>query len=206
MLQATRRRCYIRTMRCLSITVLVAACSGGGSSSSSTIPVDPVPDRVGQEKQPPVTSNPKRPWPETRKDAIREKVQGVDISDPYRWLEDEKSPDVQAWMKAQDDHARGELAKLPARAELADRLKALFYYDSLYPPTPKKGRLFYWRKHADKEKKVVYWKQGENGKEFHGRTFSGGNLNARRHTTPSALRRVSAKLSRRIFSNATRWS
>jgi prolyl oligopeptidase len=68
-------------------------------------------------------------------------------------------------MDAQDDYARAELAKLPERDALLPRLKELFYYDSIGAPTHRKGRYFYTRKHADKEKTVVYWKQGEKGKE-----------------------------------------
>ena len=48
------------------------------------------------------------------------------VADPYRWLEDERSPEVQAWVKAQDELARKELAKLPKRAEFAEKLAAHF--------------------------------------------------------------------------------
>ncbi len=106
-----------------------------------------------------------RPWPATRIDAIVDTVHGVQVADPYRWLEDEKSAEVQAWMDVQDDYARAELAKLPGRAELAERLKKLFYYDAISAPAHRKGRFFYTRKHADKEKTIVYWTQGEAGAE-----------------------------------------
>ena len=108
---------------------------------------------------------PKHPWPETRKDSIVDTVQGTQIADPYRWLEDEKSPEVQAWMTAQDDFTRAELAKLPGREQLTARLRELFYYDAISAPLHRKGRYFYTRKHVDKEKTVVYWKQGEKGAE-----------------------------------------
>src|SRR5687767_2599801 len=150
-------------------TLLLFACSGGGSSSSSrTIPVDLAPQLVNRDpmKQPTATPpSPKRPWPATRKDSISESIHGVTIADPYRWLEDERSNEVQAWMKAQDDHARAALDKLPGRAELTERLKKLLYYDAISAPLHRKGRFFYTRKHADKEKQVVYWKQGEKGAE-----------------------------------------
>ncbi len=105
------------------------------------------------------------PWPESRKEAISETLHGVPIADPYRWLEDETSPEVQAWMAAQDDYARALLDKLPARADLAARLKELFYFDAISSPAHYAGRYFYTRKHADKEKTIVYWKQGEHGDE-----------------------------------------
>ncbi|HEX2687760.1 MAG TPA: prolyl oligopeptidase family serine peptidase, partial [Kofleriaceae bacterium] len=86
-------------------------------------------------------------------------------ADPYRWLEDEKSPEVQAWMTEQDRYARAQLAKAPHRDELAARLKQLFYFDAISAPIHRSGRYFYTRKHADKEKTIVYWKQGETGAE-----------------------------------------
>ena len=87
--------------------------------------------------------------PSTRTDAITETLHGVTVADPYRWLEDEHAPEVQAWMSAQDEYTRAELAKLPGRDELAARFRELFYYDAVSAPAHCKGRYFYTRKHAD---------------------------------------------------------
>jgi len=103
------------------------------------------------------------PWPSTRKEAIVDVLHGVKVADPYRWLENEESAEVQTWMKVQDDHARAELAKLPTRGAFTERLTKLLYYDAVNPPTHRKGRFFFARKHADKEKLIVYWNQGEHG-------------------------------------------
>ncbi|MGZ6989407.1 MAG: hypothetical protein ACXVH0_10650, partial [Thermoanaerobaculia bacterium] len=46
------------------------------------------------------------PYPESRTVDVTDVLHGVSVKDPYRWLEDAKSPEVQAWMKAQDDLAR----------------------------------------------------------------------------------------------------
>ena len=48
-------------------------------------------------------------------------LHGVTVEDPYRWLEDGKSPEVQAWMTAQDTLARGQLKKHPERDAIAER-------------------------------------------------------------------------------------
>ncbi len=101
----------------------------------------------------------------TRKEEITEAIHGKTVSDPYRWLEDEHAPEVVAWMNAQDLSARRELAGLPHRAELEARIKQLFYFDSITAPIHRGGRYFYARKHADREKSVVYWKQGDAGPE-----------------------------------------
>ncbi len=154
-------------MRTLLVTAVLVAC--GGPTTPNMIPTDlPAGATTSAVTPPPAaleTSMPKFPWPETRKDSIVDTVHGKQLADPYRWLEDEKAPAVQAWMKQQDDFTRGELAKLPGREDIAGRLKQLLYYDAISPPAHKKGRYFYTRKHVDKEKSVVYWKQGEKGAE-----------------------------------------
>ncbi|KAB2901564.1 MAG: S9 family peptidase [Kofleriaceae bacterium] len=111
------------------------------------------------------TAAQKPPYPATRRDAIVDTIHGERVADPYRWLEDETRPEVKAWMEAQDAFARARLTDLPRRDQLAARLKELFYYDAMYAPTHRKGRYFYARKHADKEKTVVYWKLGKGGAE-----------------------------------------
>jgi prolyl oligopeptidase len=40
---------------------------------------------------------------------------GTTITDPYRYFENKKSPEVLAWMKAHNDQARATLAKIPGR-------------------------------------------------------------------------------------------
>jgi prolyl oligopeptidase len=103
--------------------------------------------------------------PATEVRAVTETLHGKTIRDPYRWLEDEHAPEVQRWMTAQDDHARGVLTAAPAHDAYVARLKALFYYDAISAPIRRGDRLFYTRKHVDKEKTIVYWKAGEAGDE-----------------------------------------
>src|SRR5512141_5402 len=103
--------------------------------------------------------------PPTRTTEVTEVRHGVTVRDPYRWLEDEKSPEVQAWMKAQDDFTRQKLASLPERSAIAARLKELLYVDTLGAPIHRGTRYFFSRRHADREKSIVYWKEGADGAE-----------------------------------------
>ncbi|MDQ2928071.1 MAG: hypothetical protein M3R22_07890, partial [Pseudomonadota bacterium] len=50
---------------------------------------------------------------------------GQKVADPYQWMEDEKSPEFQSWMKGQNDYARTVLARIPGRNALRDRIAAL---------------------------------------------------------------------------------
>ncbi|XXU06526.1 prolyl oligopeptidase family serine peptidase [Sorangium sp. So ce854] len=92
-------------------------------------------------------------------------LHGVEITDPYRWLEDGDSPEVKEWMKSQDAFTRAELSRLPERDAIAARLKQLFYIDAVSAPRHRKGRYFFSRRHATKEKSIVYWKAGKGGEE-----------------------------------------
>lgn len=105
------------------------------------------------------------PPPATRATVVEETVHGRPVKDAFRWLEDEKAPDVQAWMNAQDAYARAQLAALPGREALTQRYKELYYIESMGAPLKRGGRLFYSRRHKDKEKAVIYWRQGTAGAE-----------------------------------------
>src|SRR5271169_6802697 len=100
------------------------------------------------------------PYPPSRTVDVTDVLHGAPVADPYRWLEDVKSPEVQAWMKAQDDLARQRLASLPGRDAIAARLKELYYIDAVSAPQHRGSRYFFTRRHVDKEKSIVYWKEG----------------------------------------------
>src|SRR6476646_10319470 len=61
--------------------------------------------------------NPASP-PKTTVTEVRETVQGTEIVDPYRWLEDQNSPETRAWIDAQNAYSDSLLSKLPGREAL----------------------------------------------------------------------------------------
>ena len=140
-------------MRRFPILLLVVA--GCATPQTVTKVAEPA---VDAGTAPVVVEVPRKPMlPVTRIDAIP--------GDPYRWLEDEKSPEVQAWMKLQDSFTRERIKELPAREKLLSRYRELYYLDALGAPIKRGGRYFYVRTHKNKEKAVVYWKQGATGEE-----------------------------------------
>ncbi|HSN25823.1 MAG TPA: prolyl oligopeptidase family serine peptidase [Kofleriaceae bacterium] len=140
----------MRTLACLALI----ACGG----HPAVVPASPPAALPAAAPAPEVAvpAVPKHPWPSTRTDDIVEQLQGKTVKDPYRWLEDEKSPEVQAWMTAQDDFARKQLAGYAGRDEIAKRVAQLFYFDAVGAPIKHGDREFYTRKFATKEKTVVY--------------------------------------------------
>ena len=63
--------------------------------------------------------------PPTRKDDVKETVQGVEIADPYRWLEDQKSPETRAWIDAQNAYTQSVLGALPGKEALDEIMDGL---------------------------------------------------------------------------------
>src|SRR6202023_3735648 len=63
--------------------------------------------------------------PVARVDVVHDTYFGETLSDPYRWMENDKDPDWLPFLKAENDHARAVLDALPARASLLKRIQQL---------------------------------------------------------------------------------
>ena len=103
--------------------------------------------------------------PAARRDAVVEVIHGVEIADPYRWLEDARDPEVEAWMRAQDEHARARLTGLPRRDAIAGRLAELLDIDAVSAPYHRGGNYFYTRRHRGLQKPIYYMRRGDDGPE-----------------------------------------
>jgi prolyl oligopeptidase len=95
--------------------------------------------------------------PPTPARPVVDTVHGVKLTDPYRWLEDGKSAEVQAWTKRQHEASLAWLdANAPPVAGLHDELTAYFDRDITQPPFFKKGREFFYRTRKGEEQAKVY--------------------------------------------------
>jgi len=119
------------------------------------------PETMPQRDSP--TPKPTARWPDTRQQDVVEVLHGVEVHDPYRWLEDASSPETQAWASAQDRFARSQLAALPQRKPLKQRIAALSYIDRVFPPERRGQRYFYEQQRADQEKSAFYVRGGASG-------------------------------------------
>jgi len=87
-------------------------------------------------------------------------LHGTAVADPWRWLEDEKSPEVQRWMVEQDRLARQVLAVLPGREALAARARELLYVEEMGLPVKRGARLFSLKRGAGQEKSALWVRDG----------------------------------------------
>lgn len=93
--------------------------------------------------------------PPTRADLIVDVLHGVDVADPYRWLEAGDDPDVGAWVQAQNQHTRQLLDMAPGRDRLHRRLTALLSVGTVHAPTVAGARVFSLDRWGELEQAVL---------------------------------------------------
>lgn len=118
-------------------------------------------------------------YPATKTVDVTDTYFGKTYSDPYRWLEDLKNPEVAAWFKAQAKLTDDALAKIPARDALAqewmamDKLRPAAYAGIVYDH----GRVFYKKTRGGENVGKVYYREGWQGAEkllFDPTTYTAG--------------------------------
>ena len=91
---------------------------------------------------------------------------GQKIVDPYRWMEDSKSPETSAWMKAQADYSRAYLDQLPLRAQLLKRFGELSETGVRVTGVQRAANLyFYYRVAPGENDRRLYVRDGFKGNE-----------------------------------------
>ena len=91
---------------------------------------------------------------------------GAQVADPYRWMEEDKSAEAAAWMKAQDEYTRSVLGRIPGRQALLDRVTSLSEAGTLvYQVTQAGDRYFYMKQAPGDDNGKLYTRQGLRGKE-----------------------------------------
>lgn len=88
------------------------------------------------------------PPPAARRDDIVDVLHGTSVADPYRWLEDGDSPEVRAWVAAQNERTRQALDARPDRGRWHERLVALMRLPVVAGAQLRGDRLFVWERPA----------------------------------------------------------
>jgi prolyl oligopeptidase len=99
-------------------------------------------------------------YPDTRRGDVVDDYGATRIADPYRWLEDLDSPDVAAWVAAQNAVTDAHLDTLPLRQRLKQRLTELWNYPRTGVPVVENGRLFYFKNSGLQRQAPIYMRTG----------------------------------------------
>ena len=103
------------------------------------------------------------PPPRTVQDNVREVIYGVEIIDPYRWLEDQDSPETREWIAAQNAYTQSLLDPLPMRERIYKRLMEMYRHESISEPEEENGRYFFSMRGADQDLWSIYVREGADG-------------------------------------------
>jgi len=88
---------------------------------------------------------------------------GTKVADPYRWLEDDRSAETEAWVKAQNAVTFGHLEQIPFREALKKRLMDIYNYPRYSAPFRVGGHYFFSKNDGLQNQSVIYVQKGLEG-------------------------------------------
>jgi prolyl oligopeptidase len=103
-------------------------------------------------------------YPQTKKTDKVDSYFETKISDPYRWLEDDRSTETADWVKAQNQLTFGYLSAIPFRNTIKERMEKLWNYEKVSAPF-KEGKYTYYYKNNGLQNQSVLYRKDAAGKE-----------------------------------------
>ncbi len=95
-------------------------------------------------------------YPETQQVNQIDTYHGVEVADPYRWLEDPDSAETKAWVEAQNQVTFSYLSQIPQREEIKTRLTQVWDYEKYGIPFKRGDRYFYYKNDGLQNQSVLY--------------------------------------------------
>lgn len=108
-------------------------------------------------------NQPQLKYPETHKVDQNDVYFGVEVSDPYRWLEDDNSEETAEWVKAQNELTFSYLESIPFRNKIRDRLNKMWDYPRYGSPFRAGKYYFYFKNDGMQNQSVLYFQEGLEG-------------------------------------------
>ena len=102
-------------------------------------------------------------YPHTPRTGTEDDYHGQRIEDPYRWMEALDTPDIKAWIEAQNAVTNRYLGSLPLREPLGVRITELWNYPKVSLPSVENGRLFYQKNTGLQKQAAIYVRDGLTG-------------------------------------------
>ena len=104
-------------------------------------------------------------YPVAQKDATVDEYFGQQVSDPYRWLENDTSRQTAAWVEAENRVTSDYLQKIPFRQKLLKRLREVSNYEKIGIPFKRYGRWYIYRNNGLQNQSVLYTMDTPDGEQ-----------------------------------------
>ena len=96
-------------------------------------------------------------YPQARVSDHVDTLHGVNVPDPYRWMEEIDSEETREWIAAQNELTAGYLSGIPVREPIRRRVRKLWDFERFGVPQQRNGRLFFTRNDGLQNQPVLYW-------------------------------------------------
>jgi len=103
-------------------------------------------------------------YPDTKQDPVVDVYFGTEVTDPYRWLEDDMSAATGAWVDAQNAVTFAYLDTLPQKQAFAKSLARLLDYERESAPVDE-GKYTYFRRNSGLQNQAVIYRLNAAGEE-----------------------------------------
>ena len=95
-------------------------------------------------------------YPNIKKTEVVDDYHGTQISDPYRWLEDDRSEETGNWVKAQNQVTFNYLEQIPYRKAIQTRLEELWNYERFSTPFKEGDKYYFFKNDGLQNQSVMY--------------------------------------------------
>ena len=104
--------------------------------------------------------------PLTHVEPVTEILHGVEVTDPYRWLEDQNSPRTRKWIEEQTAYTRSYFDAIPGRGQIRERVQELLALKEVVSEPWNIGdRYFFLKRQGNGEQPVIVARDGLSGPE-----------------------------------------
>ncbi|WP_411846566.1 prolyl oligopeptidase family serine peptidase [Roseibacillus persicicus] len=95
-------------------------------------------------------------YPDSRPGDTVETLHGVEVADPYRWLEDLNSSETASWVETQNELTEDYLSEIPGAETINKHLTELWNYERFGMPFHEGDRYFYSKNDGLQNQSVLY--------------------------------------------------
>ncbi|HXH98696.1 MAG TPA: prolyl oligopeptidase family serine peptidase [Sphingobacteriaceae bacterium] len=111
-------------------------------------------------------SKPSMSYPKTKKISVKDTYFGTTVTDPYRWLEDDRSAETKLWVEAQNKVTQAYLENIPFRNQIKSRLSDLWNYEKFSAPFTEGSFTYFYKNNGLQNQSVLYRQKADGQAEI----------------------------------------
>lgn len=102
-------------------------------------------------------------YPETKKVEQTDNYFGVNVADPYRWMEDLNDDNLKLWIKKQNELTQSYISKFPGKDKIKDRLMSIWNFERAGAPSFAGKYYLMFKNNGLQNQSVLYKSESWNG-------------------------------------------